>query len=131
VRKHMETMDNKDLFYVNKFLENKLKQDWLYEEALIKEIINAGSLAGIKKIPPHIKKVFVSSFDIAPEWHIRMQAAFQKYTDNAVSKTINFPESATREDILKAFDLACGLDLKGLTIYRDKSRDQQVLNLMK
>jgi ribonucleoside-diphosphate reductase alpha chain len=130
-RKNMETMGDTELIYANKYLEKKLKDEWLYDEQTMKEIISDGSLAKIKKIPDRIKKVFVTAFDISPEWHIRSQAAFQKYTDNAVSKTINFPESATKDDIKSAFLLASKLHLKGMTIYRDKSRDQQVLNLHK
>lgn len=129
VRKNMETMGDTEMVYVNKYLEQKLKDEWLYDKELMRRIAGTGTLASFDKIPDRVKKVFVSAFDISPEWHIRMQAAFQKYTDNAVSKTINMPEEASVEDVAEAFRLAASLDLKGLTIYRDKSRDQQVLNL--
>jgi len=129
VRKHMETMGKEEMIYANQYLEHKLKDEWLYEDNLMKQIINEGTLSKITKIPERLKKIFVTAFDISPEWHIKVQAAFQKYTDNAVSKTINFPESSNVSDIIKAFDLACDLKLKGMTIYRDKSRDTQVLNL--
>ena len=112
-----------------KTFQEKLKNEWLYDKALMKEIIAKGTLKDIKKIPDRIKKIFVTAFDITPEWHIKAQAAFQKFTDNAVSKTINFPENATKADIKKAFFMASESKLKGMTIYRDKSRDQQVLNL--
>lgn len=129
VRKNMETMGDTQMFYVNKYLERKLKDKWLFEKELMAEIAGAGTLSEIANIPAELKNVFVTSYDIEPEWHVRMQAAFQKYTDNAVSKTINLPEAASKEDIREAFLLAAELDLKGLTIYRDKSRDVQVLNL--
>lgn len=128
-RDNMETMGDTKLVYTNKYLENKLKNEWLYDEPTMNEIAKVGTIANVAKIPNRIKKTFVCAFDISPEWHIKMQAAFQKYTDNAVSKTINMPENATIEDIENSFLLSAKEHLKGLTIYRDKSRDKQVLNL--
>lgn len=129
VRKNMETVGDSELIYANKYLEKALKSEWIYSKELMKEIAQKGSIQDIKSIPENLKKIFVSAGDITPEWHIRTQAAFQKYTDNAVTKTINMPESSTVEDIITAFKLAAGLNLKGFTIYRDKSRDKQVLNI--
>lgn len=132
VRKNMETVGEKtEMIMTNKILEKKLKDEWLYSEELMKKIAKEGSVQDIDEIPDKLKEVFVISYDITPEWHIRMQGAFQKYTDNAVSKTINMPENSSIEDIEQAFLLAVEENLKGLTIYRDKSRDKQVLNLKK
>lgn len=130
VRKNMETLGaNTELLIVNSMLEKKLKEEWLYSKELMEKIAEAGTLSGIEQVPEKLQKVFVTSYDIDPVWHIRMQGAFQKFTDNAVSKTINLPESSSAEDIKEIFMLAINEDLKGLTIYRDKSRNEQVLNL--
>lgn len=99
------------------------------EETLIEEIVRSGGIQQLKKIPDEIKKIFVTAMDIDPQWHVKMQAVFQKYTDNAVSKTINLPHSATTKDVEKAFLDAYKLGCKGITVYRDKSRDYQVLNV--
>jgi len=86
-------------------------------------------LQNIDGIPYDVKRIFVTAHDISPEWHVRMQAAFQKYVHNATSKTINFPHDATIEDVRKSYILAYKLGCKGITIYRDKSREEQVLNV--
>ena len=122
-------MDGEKLIYVNKYLQKALEEKGIYNKKLLEEILTRGSLAGIEGIPEDLKKVFQTAHDISPEWHIRMQAAFQKYTDNAVSKTINFPNSATVEDIQSAYELAYHLGCKGVTVYRDGSRESQVLYL--
>ena len=120
-------MDGDKLLVCNDFLVEKLKEAGVYSEALMHRISEEGTLAHIPEIPAEIRRVFVCAHDISPEWHIRIQAAFQKYTDNAVSKTINFPNSATREEVKEAYMLAYKLGCKGTTVYRDGSRDSQVL----
>jgi len=120
-------MDGESLLYVNKYLEKALIKAGVYDKNLLERIAQEGGIQHIKEIPAKIRKVFQTSHDISPEWHIRMQAAFQKYTDNAVSKTINFSKDATQEDIRMAFEYAYKSGCKGVTVYRDGSRDNQVL----
>lgn len=121
-------MDGEKLHYVNKHLEAKLEQLNLLNPDLLGKIAETGSVAHIDELPDQLKSVFQTAHDISPEWHVRMQAAFQAYTDNAVSKTINFPTSATIEDIRSAYELAYTLKCKGVTVYRDGSRENQVLS---
>ena len=115
------------LLEVNSLFLETAKKLGLSEEAFEK-IARRGTLQNIPEIPEKIKKIFKTAHDISPEWHIRIQSAFQKYTDNAVSKTVNLPQNATVEDIEKVFLLAYKLGLKGLTIYRYNSRKEQVLS---
>lgn len=121
-------MDGEKLLYINPYFEEAIKKAGIYSKELMEKVSENGSIAHIDKIPEKLKKIFVTSHDINPRWHILMQAAFQKYTDNAVSKTINFPESATLEDIQMAYELAYESGCKGVTVYRDGSRQNQVLN---
>ncbi|MGI6174675.1 MAG: vitamin B12-dependent ribonucleotide reductase [Christensenellales bacterium] len=120
-------MDDDELAEVHPYFEAVAKEQGFYSKELMRRIAEEGTLAHIEEIPQGIREVFVTSHDITPEYHIRMQAAFQKYTDNAVSKTVNFPNSATREDVKTVYDLAFDSGCKGVTIYRDGSRDVQVL----
>ena len=121
-------MDGAELLEVNPVFERVAKERGFYSDELMKEIAEHGGCTGVKTVPEAVQKVFVTAHDITPEWHIRMQGAFQKYTDNAVSKTVNFPHSATQKDVEKVYLLAYKLGCKGVTIYRDGSRDEQVLS---
>ncbi|MBM2821175.1 MAG: ribonucleoside-diphosphate reductase, adenosylcobalamin-dependent, ribonucleoside-diphosphate [Candidatus Berkelbacteria bacterium] len=117
--------------YVNPVFEKVAQKDGWYSDELIDKISSEASIKDFEEIPQNVRKIFVTAHDISPEWHIKMQAAFQKYTDNAVSKTINFPSSATIDDIKNAYLLSYSLNCKGLTVYRDGSRENQVLSTVK
>lgn len=121
-------LDNQRLVEVHPIFEEEMKKRGLYSRELMEKVAAAGSLKEIEELPEDVKKIYVTAHDILPEWHIKIQAAFQKYTDNAVSKTVNFPHSATREDVKNVYLLAYELGCKGVTIYRDGSREEQVLN---
>ncbi len=121
-------MDNDELPEVNPYFEQVAKERGFYSRELMDTIARKGSIKGLEEIPEDVRSVFVTSHDVAPEWHIRMQAAFQKYTDNAVSKTVNLPHDSTEEDVRKVYDLASELGCKGVTIYRDGSKENQVLS---
>lgn len=120
-------LGGEELIEVSPLFERIAKERGFYTPELIKEIAAKGSLHEIAGVPGDIKRVFVTAHDITPEWHIRLQAAFQMYTDNAVSKTVNFPHEATREQVAEAYNLAYDLGCKGVTIYRDGCRENQVL----
>ncbi|MGI6096929.1 MAG: vitamin B12-dependent ribonucleotide reductase [Dethiobacteria bacterium] len=120
-------MDNDLLLEVNPVFEEEAKKSGFYSRELMEKIAQSGSIQGMEEIPQRIREVFVTAHEIEPEWHLRMQAVFQKHTDNAVSKTVNLPREATREDVAKIYKLAYTLSCKGVTIYRDQSREQQVL----
>ncbi len=124
-------LGNEKLLEINSSFEKKAKERGFYSEELMKKIAETGSIQHLKGIPEDVKKIFVTAHDLSPEDHIKMQAAFQKYTDNAVSKTVNFRHDATKENVREVYDLAYELGCKGVTIYRDKSRDVQVLNTSK
>ena len=125
-------MDGTEMLEVNEIFKNYMIENNLYSEELMKEIAVDGSVAHIDSIPQHIKDVFVTAHDVTPYWHVKMQAAFQLHTDNAVSKTVNFVESATRKEIEDAYVLAYKNDLKGITVYRNNSRFfQPMVNVSK
>jgi ribonucleoside-diphosphate reductase alpha chain len=121
-------MDNNELIEVNPWFEAVAREKGFYSPELMDLISRTGTIAEIDDIPEAIRKVFVTAHDVPPEWHIRMQAAFQQFTDNAVSKTVNLPQSAGVEEVQAIYDLAFRLGCKGVTIYRDGSKDNQVLS---
>ena len=121
-------MDGTKLVEMNPYFEKVAKKEGFYSIELLKQIHETGTLEGTD-VPDWVKSVFRTSHDISPEWHIRLQAAAQKHTDNSVSKTINFPSTATVEDVAEAYMLAYTLGCKGITVYRDGSKDEQVLSV--
>ncbi|HQO03603.1 MAG TPA: vitamin B12-dependent ribonucleotide reductase [Spirochaetota bacterium] len=122
-------MDNNVLVETNPLFEETARANGFYSEDLMQEIAETGSVKHIDAVPERFRRSFVTSHDVSPEWHIRLQGEFQKYVDNAVSKTVNFPNSAVKEDIEKVYRLAYQLGCKGVTVYRDGSRDSQVLEV--
>jgi ribonucleoside-diphosphate reductase alpha chain len=121
-------MDNDKLLEVNPIFEKTARERGFYSPDLMDTIAKQGSIKDLEEIPEDVREVFVTAHDVLPEWHIRMQAAFQKFTDNAVSKTVNLPHNASVEDVKKVYNLAYELGCKGVTIYRDGSKENQVLS---
>jgi ribonucleoside-diphosphate reductase alpha chain len=121
-------MDKTKMVEVNPIFEKVAKARNFYSTQLMEKIAETNSISDCEEIPEEVRRVFVTTHDVSPEWHVRMQAAFQKHTDNAVSKTINLPNGATDKDVEQAYMLAFKLGCKGITIYRDGSRAEQVLS---
>lgn len=121
-------MEGTKLLEVNPYFEKIAKERGFWSRDLMERIADSGSLHDFTEIPDDVKSVFVTAHDITPMEHIAMQAAFQKHVDNAVSKTVNFPNIATQKDVEEAYLLAYELGCKGVTVYRDGSRDEQVLS---
>ena len=130
-------VEDNGLSYINKYFEAELATSlWAdgdsehkVRDRIVREVAEAGSVAHITGVPEEVKPVYRTAHDISPEWHVKMQAAWQKYTDNAVSKTINFPNSATIDDVEAAYMMAWKSGCKGITIYRDGSKDVQILSV--
>jgi ribonucleoside-diphosphate reductase alpha chain len=122
-------MDNDKLTEINPYFEHVAREKGFYSQELMDKIAEQGSIRNIEEIPEDIRNVFVTAHDVTPEWHLRMQAAFQKHTDNAVSKTVNLPSDATVEDVRRIYNMAFELGCKGVTIYRDGSKKNQVLSI--
>jgi ribonucleoside-diphosphate reductase alpha chain len=121
-------MDNDELLEINPYFEKEGRERGFYSRELMDMVAQKGSIREMDEIPEDVRNVFATAHDVSPEWHIRMQGAFQKYTDNAVSKTVNLPRDATTDDVLKVYNLAYELGCKGVTIYRDGSKENQVLS---
>jgi len=121
-------LENEKLVSVNRYFEELAKEEGFYSEDLMEEIAKHGSVKGNDEVPTWVQRIFATAHDITPEWHVKMQAAFQKFTDNAVSKTVNFPNKAATSDVERVYMLAYHSGCKGVTIYRDGSRDAQVIS---
>ena len=124
-------LEGEEFIEVSPYFEEAAKKGGFYSLDLTKQLAEGKRLKDIKEVPEETKRLFVTAHDISPEWHVKMQAAFQKFTDSAVSKTVNFPHEATREDVAKVYMMAYKEGLKGITIYRDRSRETQVLTVGK
>jgi len=124
-------LEGRELLEINPVFESAAKARGFYSAELMLEIARAGSIGEVRQVPEDLRRIFVTALEIRPEHHVRMQAAFQKWVDNSVSKTVNFPKDAAPEDIKKVFLLAHRLKCKGITVYRYGSRDEQVLSLPK
>lgn len=124
-------MDGQELLYVNEIFKEAAIKRGFYSEELMEKIAREGTAAHCDEIPEDVRNTFVCAHDISPYWHVRMQAAWQKYTDNAISKTVNFPHTASVEEVREVYTLAYKQGCKGVTIYRDGSKgfENQVLNL--
>jgi len=121
-------LEGTKLYEVNPHFERIAKERGFWSKELIEMIAEKGSLKDIDEVPEDVKRTFTTAHDISPLDHVRMQAAFQKHVDNAVSKTVNFPHNACPKDVEDVYFLAYGLGCKGLTVYRDGSREEQVLS---
>lgn len=123
-------MDNTRLIEFNPMFESRAREMGFFSQMLMERIAEKNSIVDFDEIPKSVRDIFVTSHDVSPEWHVKIQAAFQKHTENAVSKTINLPKEATTDDVKTTYELAYGLACKGVTIYRDGSRAFQVLSTM-
>ncbi|GAB4351212.1 MAG: vitamin B12-dependent ribonucleotide reductase [Candidatus Abyssubacteria bacterium] len=119
-------LDKEELIEVHPLFRQEAKERGFFSPQLMKRITESGGIKDLAEVPSDIKDIYVTAHEVSPEWHVRMQAAFQANTDNAVSKTVNFPNSATKEDVEKVYKLAYKLNCKGVTIFRDGSRSEQV-----
>jgi len=121
-------VDDRKLTFVNPFFVNAAKARGIYSEDVMDRVSARGMVHGVDDVPEDMQRVFVTAHEVQPEWHVRTQAAFQRHTDNGVSKTINLPSDATRADVEHAYDLAWNLGCLGITVFRDGCKGTQVLN---
>jgi len=122
------SFESERMTFVHPLFEQHARKHEFYSDDLMKRVAEKGSLRQLAEVPDGAKRVFVTTHDITPDWHVRMEAAFQKHIDAAVSKTINFPAGASVDDVKRAYLLAHELGCKGITVYRDGSREKQVLS---
>jgi ribonucleoside-diphosphate reductase alpha chain len=122
-------MEGTQLLEINPLFEHVARERGFFSEELVEKVARNGTLRAVDGVPEDVQRVFVTDWDNAPEWHVRMQAAFQKHIDNSVAKTVNLPAAATPEDVRRVYVLAHELGCKGITVYRYGSKKQQVLYL--
>jgi ribonucleoside-diphosphate reductase alpha chain len=122
-------VDDRKLTFVNPIFVDAARRAGVYDDAVMERVSAQGSVHGVDGVPAEMQRVFVTAHEVEPEWHVRMQAAFQRHTDNGVSKTINLPNEATRHDVEAAYELAWNLGCMGITVFRDGSKGAQVLNI--
>jgi ribonucleoside-diphosphate reductase alpha chain len=122
---------NREMFFVDPAFEKVARDEGFWNEQLAKKVAETGSVEGLPEVPERWQKILTTSHQISPEWHVRMQAAWQKHTDNAVSKTVNLPNSASVDDVANVYRQSYDLGCMGVTVYRDGSKDWQVLNVGK
>ena len=127
VWKKSNILEGKTLYYSNKYFEEDAKEHGFYSEELMEYLSNGNSLQNRDEVPEWAKEIYITSPEISPEAHVLMQSAFQKSVDSGISKTINFPNEATREDVQEAYLLAWETGCKGITVYRAGSREKEVL----
>ncbi len=120
---------DRHLTFVNPHFEKVARERGFYSEELMEKVVAQGTLHGLEEIPEDVRRVFVTAHEVAPEWHVRTQAAFQRHVDNGVSKTVNMPNSATVEDVANAYLLAYQVGCLGITVFRDGCKDTQVLHV--
>ena len=128
--KKQNILEGKSLYYVNSYFEQMAQDEGFYSEDLMEHLAMGGSIQSRSDVPEHVKNIFVTAQEISPEDHVLMQATFQEYCDSGISKTINFANSATKADVEKAYMLAWETGCKGITVYRNGSREKEVLVAM-